>query len=470
MYIIKNAIKNLGRNKGRNILMGILTFFMLAVVCVSVVIESASQKISEAYKNRFSVTANLSVDYMSLIAGSSNGVLDIPSLTQEDFAKYAESKYVDDCITFGSTVVYAPEVIAIGADQISNGIGMQIMEPDGFSSQFYSANLSFYGYSDLMLLTDFIEGNRKFISGSVFANINECVISSELAEQNDLSVGDTIEVHTAKKANSQTLNLTISGIYLDAIPNSDANIFDVTQNRRNDVMVSFETLSQLNSDKYNIDGTFILSDPNAIDAFTLELHQKGLPEAYYVSSNVDDYKQVAAPAESLSNIVQVFMVVVLVLGGSILLFLSLITIRERKYEIGILRAKGMSKGKIAVQFLTENFALILTCLILAMSVGIIVAQPVSDMLLKQQTEKFEEQRETQVDIYQDIFASDDSQNKAFGSNANDLNPITNIPVALNVKDVLFISLLSIALCILTSIVGVIYISKHEPMKILMERS
>ena len=56
MYIIKNALKNLVRNKGRNVLVGILLFFMLTALCVSVVIESASQKLSDVYIDRFNIT------------------------------------------------------------------------------------------------------------------------------------------------------------------------------------------------------------------------------------------------------------------------------------------------------------------------------------------------------------------------------------------------------------------------------
>ncbi len=471
MYIIKNSIKNLGRNKGRNILMGIFIFLMLLVVCISIVIESASVKIASVYKSRFQVTANLKVDFMSLISGSSNGLLEIPSPTQDDYDRFTDSKYVEDCITYGSTVVYAPELTAVGEDKISTAYpGMQIMEPDGFSAQYYSANLSIYGYSDLMLLTDFIEGNRKIVSGSVYTDINECVISSELANQNGLSVGDSFDVLTSKKDVSQTLNLTISGIYLDAIPNSEMAMLNATQNRRNDIMVSLETLKQLSSDKYDIDGTFILSDPNAVDAFTAELYEKGLSEAYYISTNVADYQQVAAPAEGITNIVRVFMAVVLVLGGSILLFLSLITIRERKYEIGILRAKGMSKLKITIQIFTENIAIILTCLVLAMSMGIIIAQPVSDMLLQQQLEELDKQQDNSKNYYEGLFISDDSPNKEFGSNIQDLEPITRIPVELTKSNMLSISIYSIALSIFTSLTGVIYISKNEPMKILMERS
>lgn len=468
MYIVKNALKNLSRNKGRNILSGILIFIMLTAICVSVTIESAAKKMSGTYKERFDVTANLSVDYMSLIGGSSNGLLDIPKLTQEDYAEFADSDYVKDCITFGSTVIYAPDITAIGEEMISDG-GMQIMEPDGFSSQFYSANLSLYGYSDLMLLTDFIEGNRKFISGAVFENINECVISSELAEQNGLSVGDTIEAHTARKESSQTLNLTISGIYLDAVPTEEA-LRNVTQNRRNDVMVGFDTLSQLSSEKYDIEGTFILSDPNAITAFTQELREKGLPKAFYPTTNADAYQQVAAPVEGLSGIMRVFMIIVLILGGGILMSLSLITIRERKYEIGILRAKGMPKGRIAAQFLTENFILVLICLVLSLSAGVVSAQPISDKLLESELAKIEQQEEDRADQYSSIFSADSSQSRNFGQSMDDIEPITTIKVSLTAADIFTIALISLALCVFTSAIGVIYISKREPMRILMERN
>ncbi|MFU2108463.1 FtsX-like permease family protein [Paenibacillus larvae] len=40
-----------------------------------------------------------------------------------------------------------------------------------------------------------------------------------------------------------------------------------------------------------------------------------------------------------------YIVIVLVLGAVILILLSSIAIRERKYEIGVLRAIGMKKGK-----------------------------------------------------------------------------------------------------------------------------
>ena len=470
MYIIKNAVKNLMRNKGRNILTGILLFFMLTAICVSVVIESASQKMSEVYKDQFEITATLKVDYHSLIGTAQNFVLDFQELTADDFRLYADSDHIKNCITFGSNAMYAPAITAIGAENESNSFGGLQITSDGYSEQYYNANLSVYGYSDVMQLTDFIEGNRKIISGSIFSALNECIISEELAKQNGLNIGDSIEMNTVERADNETLTLMVSGIYSDVRPSGGGFIISSTQLPANDVLVSFDTIAQLSSDKYGVDGSFILSDPGKLDAFTQELKSKGLPDAYYISSNNEDYLQAVAPAEGLSGIIRIFMIVVLVLGSGILLFLSLIAVRERKYEIGILRARGMAKGKIAVQFLTENLLLVAICLVVSLSTGAVCAQPVSDKLLENELAKIEQHDKNRTDQFSDIFSMDLTQTPNFGQNAGDISPITKIEVSLSGSNIFTIVLISLILCVFTSAVGVIYISKREPMRILMERN
>ena len=470
MYIMKNALKNLARNKGRNMLVGILLFFMLTALCVSVVIESASQKLSGVYIDRFDITATFKVDYQSLIQSSVNFNLDVPELSTEDFKNYANSSYVKDCITFGANGMYSPDLTAVGAGSESSSLGALQINGGDRGEKYYTSNLSMYGYSDIMQLTDFIEGSRKITEGKVFSALNECIVSKDLADKNNLKVGDTFKVMTVEKAKSQTLSLVISGIYTDAVQSNGQFVISTAQIRSNDVLMSIDTMAQLSSSEYSIDGSFVLSDPNALEAFEDELSKKGLPKAYYISSNVNDYNKIVAPAEGLSQIVRVFMIVVLILGSGILLLLSLITIRERKFEIGILRAKGMSKGKIAAQFLCENFALMFICLTAALTVGSFMAQPVSDMLLENELTKIEQQEKDKSDSIDNIFSMELDESPAFGKNAEDAQMITSIETDLTASNISTLVLLSMLLCILASVTGVVYISKNEPMRILMERS
>ena len=84
--------------------------------------------------------------------------------------------------------------------------------------------------------------------------------------------------------------------------------------------------------------------------------------------------------------------------------------------------------------------------------------------------KIEQQEEDRADQYSSIFSADSSQSRNFGQSMDDIEPITTIKVSLTAADIFTIALISLALCVFTSAIGVIYISKREPMRILMERN
>jgi putative ABC transport system permease protein len=101
------------------------------------------------------------------------------------------------------------------------------------------------------------------------------------------------------------------------------------------------------------------------------------------------YNRVIKPVEGMAKISLTFMIVVLILGGLILLLLASLAIRERKYEVGVLRAMGMKKHKVALGLICESLAITMVCLLIGLSIGTVVAQPVSDVLLQRQVENAE---------------------------------------------------------------------------------
>jgi putative ABC transport system permease protein len=107
-------------------------------------------------------------------------------------------------------------------------------------------------------------------------------------------------------------------------------------------------------------------------------------------------KKVVGPVEGLAKVTNTFLIVVLVLGSMILILLSTLAIRERKYEIGVLRAMGMKKAKVALGLLTEMLVITVICLILGLGIGMVASQPVADSLLASQIELAEENSNTNV--------------------------------------------------------------------------
>jgi len=176
--------------------------------------------------------------------------------------------------------------------------------------------------------------------------------------------------------------------------------------------------------------TFHLISPDLLPAFEAEMREKGLPDDWIVYRDELAYRRMLAPIESLQDVATTFLVIVLIFGAAIMILLSVIAIRERKYEIGVLRAMGMKKKKIALCLWVETVAVTCLCSIIGMIAGMALAQPVSNML----------------------WAGEGTIRIAFG--------------AITVLQILGIA---VVLASLAGAVSVSRITKYEPIKILMNR-
>ncbi|MFD0717360.1 FtsX-like permease family protein [Paenibacillus sp. GCM10027626] len=124
-----------------------------------------------------------------------------------------------------------------------------------------------------------------------------------------------------------------------------------------------------------------------LEPFEAEVRAKGLSDLFNFKTDTASYEKVVKPVEGLKSISITFMVVVIILGSIILLLLASISIRERKYEIGVLRAMGMKKAEVAIGLWFEILTITCFCLVIGLGVGTVATQPVSDMLLQNQAEE-----------------------------------------------------------------------------------
>jgi len=180
-----------------------------------------------------------------------------------------------------------------------------------------------------------------------------------------------------------------------------------------------------------VDATFYLVSPDMLQAFEAELRGKGLPDSWIVYRYEAGFRRMIEPIENLQDVSLTFLVIVLVFGAAIMILLSVIAIRERKYEIGVLRAMGMKKNKVAICLWVETIVTTCFCFILGMIVGTILAQPVSNALWTGEG---------------------------------------TISIVLGAATILQILGISLILASLAGVISVSQITKYEPIKILMERN
>ena len=213
-------------------------------------------------------------------------------------------------------------------------------------------------------------------------------------------------------------------------------------------------IKESNRNADGVDAVYYLKQPDMLAAFEMELRSKGLPDDYTVRTDESAFESLAGPVESLQNLALTFLIIVLVLGAVIMLLLSAIAIRERKYEIGVLRAMGMKKKKVALGLWTEIIVITCVCFALGMGAGTMLSQPVSDAIMTGQAQS----------------ADTGSTSLADRLSGTDSPTSEKIDISVNGVTTLQILGFSILLASIAGIVSVSRITKCEPIKILMERN
>ena len=236
-------------------------------------------------------------------------------------------------------------------------------------------------------------------------------------------------------------------------------------------------------------GLYYLKDVETLEKFEADCREKGLSDSYQVTSNdVTSYEQSLVPLKNLSTFATYFLIVVLIIGAVILIVLNIFNIRERKYEVGVMTAIGMKKGKVAAQFVMELFIVTIISMIVGTTAGAMCSSPIADKLLEAQISS----QQTQTEQRMENFGKPDSVNgnmqatppsgddgMNMGSGKGGMfaqfggqvaNYVSEINAATDLAVVMQLLGIGILLTILSSCIAVIFILRYEPLKILANRS
>jgi len=453
MYILQNALKNITRNTGRNVLTGAIILAIIAATVVSLNINAASGKIIEDYKTLFGTRVYINPDTSRLtVMSGAQSAQTVP--LREVYAAIAGSNYLLSAELSCQVPSVSDTLFGLGE---STGAGAVPVSPGGSFTKFPTMNVK--GYTNPDRLGDFKEGFRGITKGNFPASDYECIISEDFAKLNNLQVGDVIDIAQGM-VEDNPLTLTVVGIYFDFTTNMFGAAIDAPAaiNVRNDIITNYKTAFDFGMTDPRVDtAAYVLKNPEYLQAFENEARAAGLSYDYRVTTDEEAYNTIIGPAVRMSRISLTFMVIVLILGGFILFLLATLSIRERKYEVGVLRAMGMKKHLVGLGLAFESLVITLICLLIGLGAGALASQPVSDMLLQGQT--VTESANSGTGMY-------------YAGTQTDFNaePITELNASLNLKSAAMIALISLLLVLVSSLTGISYITKYEPIKILTERN
>lgn len=517
MYIVKNALRNISRAKGRSFLIFVLILVIAIAACISLSIKESAESAKQQAYDGMSITGTIGVDRESMMSQVQEGGSDRTAmmsmmnqtLSLDEMLELAASDYVENfyyTASLGFSVVedefeiYESDEISVSErapEQMSGGKGSSQGSSQGSSSQNISSDLTVTGYSSHDAMTDFVSGVLNILDGNVFDiddEENSVVISEEIAYLNDLEVGDEFVLINPLQEEEQH-TFTVVGIFecltTDAYANylyvSYASLEVITEGSES-VATTFEN-ERTGEDTSTAmtaspSGTYVFTNVATYNAFNDSLEELGLDTELYTlqSTDIEAYESSVVPLENLSSFTMMFFMVVLVVGGIILVIFNLFTVRERKYEIGVLAAIGMQKPKVALQFILETVVITFAAIIVGSAVGAVASQPIADNLLASQIEASESSSASVNDNFGGNFSGKDqssggqsqggSPNQAVSSRTGNtaVDYVDSVVAGINVEIFLQLIAVGMMLAILASSVGLIAILRYEPLKILSSRS
>lgn len=408
MNFIKRAWLVTKAKKGRTALLILVTSAILIFVLAGLTIKNAAESAVDSAKSKTGATVSLSVnreammkafrpDESSSDSSSDEGTTSVDlSLAQSIAEKEGVSSYYFSSTT---TVTAGDNISAISttstdseATDASDNVDVSSgASQKGGGMKMASGDFTITGVNSTANASDFTSGTSEISEGEGITNNtddNAAVISSDLADANDLKVGDTFTVTATVDDKETNYTLKVIGIYESTSTASTAQMMFNASNPQNNIYTNITTANTMKGKKDVLDSAvYTLSNPEELSDFVDEVENEIDTDSYSVVSSDELYEQMLSPLNNISSIAQNIVILVAVAGAVILTLIVVLSIRERRYEIGVLMSLGEERLKIIGQFFTELFLVTLVSLVIASFAGNAVGNVLGNQLLSSSTEQ-----------------------------------------------------------------------------------
>ncbi|MGI6069473.1 MAG: ABC transporter permease [Blautia sp.] len=248
-------------------------------------------------------------------------------------------------------------------------------------------------------------------------DIGKGLISKELSQNNNLSIGDTFtaalyteDLSEKQKGTISPYNFEIVGIYdintTQSLSNADSAECDIADNfifvDTTSIRRIYEPVLGRKINSYKNGAAFFLKDPKELDAATAQLATLTAYDwnGYKITKNNEAFNRSAAPLARISSLITMIVIILALISIVLLSLILAMWMRDRMYEIGILMSVGMKKVNIIGQHILENLLIASIALLLAWGVANISADRLGDMLFVNANEDLQAPAKSQSEYTQ----------------------------------------------------------------------
>lgn len=372
---VRNAFRNSIRTFSIVVILGLSVGLALTMLVARQAVEDKIQSVKTSIGNTVSISPAGVQGFQG--GGEPLTVDQLSKVKTIDHITGVKQSLSDRLTSDNSDLESAIDAGSLGNRQAGNsGVGFQA-PPQGVGgssgqgevTRTFTPPVMITGTDDVSRATAYGGDTVTFTSGEAFdatKDENVAVIGKALAEKNNLSIGSTFKAYDT--------DIKVVGIYDTGNTFANGNVImplatlQRLSDQANDVTSATATVDSVD----NID--------TAVSAIKAELGDKA-----DVTNNQENAKQTIEPLENVKSISAFSLVGALVAGAIIILLTMMMIVRERRREIGVMKAIGSSNAKTMLQFISESITLTLLGLVVGLVIGVAAASPVTKVLVNNST-------------------------------------------------------------------------------------
>ncbi len=239
------------------------------------------------------------------------------------------------------------------------------------------------------------------------------IISGDLAEKNELHIGDYITTHIYNPEDDdftgEEMQVQIIGLFTPNVTEQlgeTVTTFDKIQNR---IFMDLQTSIKINNDEINYGFSAVnvtIDDPLNMEQVVSAV--KNLPvidwNAFTIEIDNEVYEKAAAPLTTLNELVVTLLVVIIVVSAIILALILTLWTKTRIHEIGVFLSVGIWKSAVIGQYLTEVLLIAVFAFGLSYFTSDAVAGQISNHLLEQSVQVEQEDNSSSTPSAVDVGA------------------------------------------------------------------
>jgi len=451
MNFFQRAIRNVTRRLSKSILL-LITFFVIGnfvIIGLGVSYAAENAKVLTRKKMRAVVTLKLDYDAINKYEDSIQDQdereafqKNFPKIQMSDIEMFLNDPRVKAANAVATETVYQDSTtnyVHLNNEYEQNesenqNVQCTIMD-DGTQSCMRFSSPTLLVKSNLFdNMIEFIDGKYKIVKGRFYTKdeIQQGaavgLITQEFADENNLGIGDTMNIflqdpvnvsanNSGITADDVRLEFEIIGIYqpsdkvTPATP--DFNYMSPFENPANVLLIPATAMSvpkttwmqkefdhnaalhpgdswygnpenrpkdETLENIFIPDATLLIDDPLEVDQFVADYKDK-LPQFKMLSANNDEFKRLSKPLDTLSVYSNLIVWLVVINAIVIITLVTALTLKTRQYEIGVLLSIGSSKLKIIAQFFCELAIVAIIGFTLATISGSMISKKVGQTVL-----------------------------------------------------------------------------------------